>query len=451
MSAMVIAWIVFACVLGGALLGMSLRPLLPEKHLSGDTKDVVKVAIALIATMAALVLSLLISSAKSAYDTRSSELVQMSADLVLLDRMLAYYGPETKDTRSFLHAALAAAIERYWPANGVRVAKFGSTESPFETIYNQIEQLSPQTDYQRSLKAQALKATMNLEHTRFLLFEGLGNSIPLPFLVVMGVLVDYNIFQLWLVRSGKSNSIHGLCSLRDVGCWSTLSYPGTRPIIRRDDAGFERAATPSPRAANKQIDSSTEAVRRPQLPLPHHACVNQRMAKRADRDVQPCGLEREGDAHSGTVVPITLSVHGVRPEPAQPRRGNRRGCGGGDECSERNAGNNGAVIGCAHPWPVNPATDSNAAIGTPHNGPAVGSSNGDAAIGTAYCTSAQRTAIHGASARSAHGTPAKGVRRHRQRKKSGETKTDASAHGLTPGTATAVCGDRSWRTTPSCG
>jgi hypothetical protein len=99
-SAMAIAWIVFACVFGGALLGMFLRSALPEQHLSGDTKDVVKVAMALIAIMSALVLSLLVSSAKSAYDTRSNELVQMSADIVVLDRVLARYGPEAKDARS---------------------------------------------------------------------------------------------------------------------------------------------------------------------------------------------------------------------------------------------------------------------------------------------------------------------------------------------------------------
>src|SRR6266436_1096282 len=109
---MAVAGIVFACVFGGALLGMFLRGALPEHHLSGDTKDVVKVAIALIATMGALVLSLLISTAKSAYDTRSSEVVQMSSDILLLDRMLARYGPEAKDARSLLRRSVTAGIER---------------------------------------------------------------------------------------------------------------------------------------------------------------------------------------------------------------------------------------------------------------------------------------------------------------------------------------------------
>jgi hypothetical protein len=113
-SSMAIASIVFACVFGGSLLGMFLRAALPEDHLSGDTKDVVKVAIALIATMGALVLSLLVSSAKSAYDTRSSELVQISADVVLLDRALARYGPEAKDARALLLRSVTAGIERFW-------------------------------------------------------------------------------------------------------------------------------------------------------------------------------------------------------------------------------------------------------------------------------------------------------------------------------------------------
>jgi hypothetical protein len=219
MSAMAIAGIVFACVFGGALLGMFVRSALPEGHLSGDTKDVVKVAIALIATMAALVLSLLISSAKSAYDGRSSELVQMSADLVLLDRMLAHYGPETKDTRSFLRNAIAAAIERYWPANGVRTASLNPTGSPFETIYDQIEKLSPQNDYQRYLQTQALTATTNLGRMRILLFEKLGSAIPMPFLVVMvfWLTIIFASFGLFAPSNAVVVTVFVVCALSVSG------------------------------------------------------------------------------------------------------------------------------------------------------------------------------------------------------------------------------------------
>ena len=220
MSSMAIAWIVFACVFAGALLGMFFRSVLSEQHLSGETKDVVKVAIALIATMAALVLSLLISSAKSAYDARNSELVQMSANLLLLDRMLAHYGPDTKDTRSLLRNSLAAAIERYWPADGAaRPADFKPTASPFEAIYDQIQQLSPENDYQRSLKSQALTTTTDLGHTRFLLFEGFGSSIPLPFLVVMvfWLTIIFASFGLFAPPNAIVTSVFAVCALSVSG------------------------------------------------------------------------------------------------------------------------------------------------------------------------------------------------------------------------------------------
>ena len=112
-----IGCIVFASAFEGALLGMFAHRLVPEHHLSAESKDVVKLRIARIATMAALVLSLLIASAKSNYDTRANQLLQISADIVLLDRVLARYGPETKDARILFKHYVAATIERFWPAN----------------------------------------------------------------------------------------------------------------------------------------------------------------------------------------------------------------------------------------------------------------------------------------------------------------------------------------------
>jgi hypothetical protein len=99
---MAISWIVFVLVFGSAIAAIYLHRLLPEHHVITDSKDVVKLAIALIATMAALVLSLLISSAKSSYDTRSNQVVQMSAEILVLDRLLAHYGAEAADARNTL-------------------------------------------------------------------------------------------------------------------------------------------------------------------------------------------------------------------------------------------------------------------------------------------------------------------------------------------------------------
>jgi hypothetical protein len=184
-SPMAISWIAFACVFGGALLGMFLRGVLPEHHQSADSKDVLKLLLGLIGTMAALVLGLLIATAESSYATRSSEFTQMSANIILFDRVLAHYGPETKDARALLQRSVARGLHRIQPENGAPPAKFDPTAAGAEILYDKIQQLTPQNDAQRSIQAQALTMAINLAQTRWLLFEQSGSSIPMPFLVVL--------------------------------------------------------------------------------------------------------------------------------------------------------------------------------------------------------------------------------------------------------------------------
>jgi uncharacterized membrane protein len=100
MSSLTISLIMLACVFGAALLGILLHAVLPQHHLSSETKDIVKLGMGLVGTMSALVLGLLVASAKNSYDTQSAELTQLSANIALLDRGLALYGPETKETRA---------------------------------------------------------------------------------------------------------------------------------------------------------------------------------------------------------------------------------------------------------------------------------------------------------------------------------------------------------------
>ena len=115
MSSMAIGGSVFACVFGGALFGMFLRSRLPGHHLSTDSKELVKVGMGLIATMSALVLGLLIASAKSSFDAQRSELAQMSANIILLDRVLAHYGPEAKECRELVRGYVNVTLGRVWP------------------------------------------------------------------------------------------------------------------------------------------------------------------------------------------------------------------------------------------------------------------------------------------------------------------------------------------------
>src|SRR4051812_48908471 len=110
MSPMATSMIVFACVFGGALAGMLLHSVLPQNHLSTETRSVVNLGTGVIGTMAALVLGLLVASAKGSYDTQSNELTDLSSRILLLDRELAHYGPETKGIREMLRGFVSGTI-----------------------------------------------------------------------------------------------------------------------------------------------------------------------------------------------------------------------------------------------------------------------------------------------------------------------------------------------------
>jgi hypothetical protein len=185
-SAMTISWIVFACVFAGALLGITLRRLLPEHHLNEDSKDVVKLGMGLIATMAALVLALLIASAKSSHDMQSTEITEMFADFILLDRTLARYGEDTRDIRSLIPVTIANVLSQTWSPDAYRTENLDRALGiGADTFYGKVRKLEPRGDFQRALYAQTLQITMELGRKRSLLLEQTGGSVAMPFLVVL--------------------------------------------------------------------------------------------------------------------------------------------------------------------------------------------------------------------------------------------------------------------------
>jgi hypothetical protein len=163
---------------------MVLRALLPEHHLSQDSRDVVKLGMGLIATITALVLGLLVASAKSSFDTQRNGVARLAGDVQFLDRILAHYGAEAKDARDQLRRSVADLLERTWPEDGSRT---GQLEAPgsYEGVIDTIQALAPKNDAQRSLQAAALRTVGDVTHARWLLFAQKGSSIPVPFLVVM--------------------------------------------------------------------------------------------------------------------------------------------------------------------------------------------------------------------------------------------------------------------------
>ena len=183
MSSITISLIVLACVFGGAVLGMFLHAVLPQHHLSAESKDIVKLGMGLVGTMAALVLGLLVASAKGSYDAQGGELTQMSANIAILDRALALYGPETKEIRATLRGAVVRILDQMWSKNGASPA--APSVAGGEILYDKIQGLSPKNDIQRSLQSQALSIAVDIGKTRYLMYAQQATSVSMPLLVVL--------------------------------------------------------------------------------------------------------------------------------------------------------------------------------------------------------------------------------------------------------------------------
>jgi len=179
------SFVVFACVFGGAVLGMFLRAALPQHHLSDDSKDAVKLGMGLVATMAALVLGLLVSSAKSSYDAQSTQLTEVSLKVAFLDRLLAHYGSEAKESRALLREIVIQNLDRVWPQERKGNGPLGRPSIEAEDLLDQINQLKPKDDAQRSLQAQALNLLISLGQTRWLKYTQGTNSPSRPLVIVL--------------------------------------------------------------------------------------------------------------------------------------------------------------------------------------------------------------------------------------------------------------------------
>lgn len=187
MNSLTIALISAGCIFGGVLLGMFLRHRLPQHHLSSDSKDTVKLAAGMIATLSALVLGLLVSSAKSTFDTVNSEMTQGAAKLIHLDRVLADYGSESKTSRELLRASTVVGIQMIWPETKTQVSGLNSFEkmNGMEALQIKLLELTPTNELQRQMFQQAQQTCIELRQSRWLVIEQTQNALPVPFLVML--------------------------------------------------------------------------------------------------------------------------------------------------------------------------------------------------------------------------------------------------------------------------
>jgi hypothetical protein len=210
--------VAFACILGGTLLGMFLSSLLPEHHVSEESKDAVKLGIGMIATLSALVLGLLIASAKGTFDTMNTGYRDIGARVILLDRVMAHYGAETAEVRELLRRVVASVMARIWPEEKIApvVGKAPAGRADIEVIQDKLLQLSPRTDAQRWLQSRALQISSDIAEGRWLLIEEKGqSSIPMPFIVmlVFWLTIIFASFALFSPRNVTVVVVFLVCAL----------------------------------------------------------------------------------------------------------------------------------------------------------------------------------------------------------------------------------------------
>ena len=179
--------IALACIFGAALLGMFVRKRLPAEYHPSDSKeaasasrDVVRLVMGLVVTTVALALGLLVGSAKTFYDTQNAEMAQLGANFVLLDRMLAQYGPEANDARATLRTVLARQIQAREQLRGTNrvYSDIKSGAAMGASVIDKIHTLSPKDDDQRFFKQQSLSLEIQLGQLRWLMYE--QNAVPFP-------------------------------------------------------------------------------------------------------------------------------------------------------------------------------------------------------------------------------------------------------------------------------
>jgi len=214
----------FACIFAGTFLGIFVRHRLPKHHLSGDTKDIVRQGTALIATLASLVLGLLIASANGKYETVDSQIKQLTADIILLDNSLRLYGEDAEPLRTLLRRGIDHVATKIWSDSR---PNFGAPK-PFQadslglSIYDEVLKLAPKTDAQRFFQSRAMDTLVEIGKTRLLLFTTTTGSIPLPFLIVL---------VGWLALIFASISLFAESNARTIAILCVFSFAASAAIF----------------------------------------------------------------------------------------------------------------------------------------------------------------------------------------------------------------------------
>ena len=243
------AVITFVCVFSCGMLGISLHKWMPVEEETGDTKDVVKLIMGLVATITALVLSLLIAASSNFYNTQQAEIQQLGVNVASLDAAMARYGTETMPARVLLREEVAGVLAKFSPEEGVGSDKIGLHKiPPPNDLFNQVETLTPKTEGQHYTQQASLQLMQTIASTLLLIHEQVRTAIPLPLLTVLvcwlGVLfVGFGLFVRANVTALTAFFVGALCVSTAMFLLLEMGHPYSG-VMRISMAPLQNALIP---------------------------------------------------------------------------------------------------------------------------------------------------------------------------------------------------------------
>ena len=218
MSAAILSPAIFLLAFAGLWCGRGLAQRLPLEHLSPEARNSAQIGIGMIATLAALVMGLMISSSKASFDERQTEVVRVATTIVLLDHALAAYGRDADDARREVQALVDMTLKRITPSGQFGIEEFQAPLSNLGLVthlQSTIMALVPANDAQRWFQSRAMALTTQFAYERTQGVERAKRTIPTLVLVVVVSWVVLIFFGLGIFSVTNRTVFAGLvvCAL----------------------------------------------------------------------------------------------------------------------------------------------------------------------------------------------------------------------------------------------
>ena len=191
----------FVLIVTGTIIGTLVRARMPEHHLTGDSKEVIRLATALVATLTGLVLALMFAATRTSFEHTSTAVSRLAVSFTELDEVLEDYGPAALPIRKQLRADLGPLVDSMWQEDAIAAGRPPAARRSHATgALSMVRELQPKTPVQASLQARALQIGTDIAQTRLGLLSQPPDSVSTPFITVLVLWLTF-IFTTFAMSS----------------------------------------------------------------------------------------------------------------------------------------------------------------------------------------------------------------------------------------------------------